>query len=177
MRLKDSGYEVEVREDEIKLFEEKVLFSGMCDFIIPMKFSNIEHARKITYDCSGYASVRDLKLKSAREIFEVLEKSLITLNKSIDFFIPPEKVTFNIDTIYYNMKRKNIKIAYIPSVNGNTMDHLNEFIDQLTIYANNETKEYLKSVKKDLNLTNKNIRDMASFVSEQRKRIYQCGIK
>lgn len=31
MELKKSNYEIEIKKGAMKLFEEKVLFSGMCD--------------------------------------------------------------------------------------------------------------------------------------------------
>lgn len=177
MNLRECGYELEIEGDAIKPFEEKILFSGLCDFIVPMSFSNIDNKKKITYDCSGYASLRDMKLIGAREVFEVLEKTLLTLNKSVDFFVPHDKVTINKDTIYYNLKKKNIRIAYIPSKKGSLTEHIGNFIDELSESADDATTEYLMSVKHDLHLYNRNLKDLAGFVSEQRKRIYQCGIK
>ena len=40
MELKKSNYEIEIKKGAMKLFEEKVLFSGMCDFVIPMRFTD-----------------------------------------------------------------------------------------------------------------------------------------
>lgn len=176
MDLKKNGFEIELSAEEIKPFEEKMLFSGLCDFIIPMRFSNTEKGKKVTYDCSGYTSLRDLNLKSAKEVFEILEKTILTLNKSVDFFIPHEKVSINKDTVYYNLKKKHVRIAYIPSKTGTLTENLNAFIDELTEEVDEAAGEYLQCIRKDLNYYNRNLKDMAGFVSEQRKRIYQCGI-
>ncbi len=177
MILRENGYELKLEKGDIKPFEEKILFSGLCDFIIPMQFSNVGEEKIITYNCSGYAALRDLKLINSREIFEILEKTLLTLNKTMEFFIPPEKVTLNKDTVYYNLKKKNVRIAYIPTNSGNLFDHLNSFINELAEEASEETVEYLMSVKKDLHFYNRNLKELAGFVSEQRKRIHQCGVK
>lgn len=176
MNLRDNGYEIELEKWKVKEFEEKVLFSGLCDFIIPMSFSDINDRKKIKYNCSGYSSVRDMNIKSINEIFEIIEKTLITLNKSVEFYIPHEKVRLNVDTVFYDLKRKRVRIAYIPEEKGTLMEHLNFFLDQLSEIADEDAVEYIKSLKLDLNVNNRNLRDMAVFVSEQKKRINKCGI-
>ena len=106
MELKKSNYEIEIKKGAMKLFEEKVLFSGMCDFVIPMRFTDAGESRKITYDCSGCVALRDMYPLSTGEIFEILEKTLLTLNRSVEFFIPHEKVKIDKDTVC-NRKNKD----------------------------------------------------------------------
>ena len=174
--LKDTSYEIELEKWKVKEFEEKVLFSGLCDFIIPMSFSDMNDRKKIKYNCSGYSSVRDMDISSINGIFEIIEKTLITLSKSIEFYIPHEKVSLNIDTVFYDKKRKRVRIAYMPDEKGTLLEHLNFFLDQLADLADDDGVEYICSLKKDLNMNNRNLRDMAVFVSEQKKRINKCGV-
>ena len=176
MNLRDNGYEIELESWKVKEFEERILFSGLCDFVIPMSFSDLNNRKKIKYNCSGYSSVRDMKVNTLSEFFEIIEKTLITLNKSIEFYIPHEKVRLNVDTVFYDKKRKRVRIAYIPEEKGTLMEHLNVFFDELLEMANDDTVEYIKSLKEDLNLNNRSLRDMAVFVSEQKKRIDKCGV-
>lgn len=177
MELKKNNYEIEIKKGAMKLFEEKVLFSGMCDFIVPMRFTDADDVRKITYNCSGYIALRDMYPLSTGEIFEILEKTLLTLSKSVEFFIPHEKVRIDKDTVYYDMKKKRVRIAYMPLNGSNLRENLVGFIDDLAQGADEETVEYLMSVRKDLDRYNRNLREVAGFVAEQRKRIYQCGIR
>lgn len=177
MELKKSNYEIEIKKGAMKLFEEKVLFSGMCDFVIPMRFTDAGESRKITYDCSGCVALRDMYPLSTGEIFEILEKTLLTLNRSVEFFIPHEKVKIDKDTVYYDMKRKKVRIAYMPIEGASLKENLEEFIDELSQGAGEETVEYLMSVKDDLDRYNRNLKEVAGFVAEQRKRIHQCGIR
>ena len=124
MELKKSNYEIEIKKGAMKLFEEKVLFSGMCDFVIPMRFTDAGESRKITYDCSGCVALRDMYPLSTGEIFEILEKTLLTLNRSVEFFIPHEKVKIDKDTVYYDMKRKKVRIAYMPIEGASLKENL-----------------------------------------------------
>ena len=176
MNLRDNGYEIELESWKVKEFEEKILFSGLCDFVIPMSFSDTKNSKKIKYNCSGYSSIRDLQASSTKEFFEIIEKTLITLNKSVEFYIPHEKVRLDIDTVFYDNKRKRVRIAYIPEEEGTLMEHLNAFFDQLLELAAEDTVEYIRSLKEDLNFNNRSLRDMAVFVSEQKKRIDKCGV-
>lgn len=177
MELKKYNYQIEIDKSDMKVFEEKMLFSGLCDFIVPMRFTDIGAKRKITYDCSGYVAIRDMKITSAREVFEILEKTLLTLNKSVEFFIPHDKVKLTIDTVYYDMTKKRVRIAYMPSEEPDLNKNLNCFINELKRIAGEETCEYLQSVQEDLNMYNRSLKDMAAFVAEQRKRIKRCGVE
>lgn len=53
--------------------------------MIPMRFTDAGESRKITYDCSGCVALRDMYPLSTGEIFEILEKTLLTLNRSVEF--------------------------------------------------------------------------------------------
>ncbi len=174
MELRKNNYEIEIQKNDMKVFEERMLFSGLCDFIVPMRFTEKADKKKITYNCNGYVSLRDMMPLSPNKLFEILEKTLLTLNKSVEFFIPHNKVTLSVDTVYYDNKKKKVRIAYIPARKGELNKNLNSFLDELVQSADDEAKEYLISVKGDLNKFNRSLRDMAAFISEQRKRINQC---
>lgn len=175
MELKRCGYEIELRGDEIKELEEKILESGMCSFTVPMWFSRKKDKVKITYECSGYVALRDMGLKKPREVFEILEKTLLTLNRSLEFFIPPENIKLSLDTVFFHMTKRIVKIAYIPDENKNLTWKINNFLDELQMNVAEDTKEYLVNIKEDLNSQNKSLRDMASFINEQRRKLNICG--
>lgn len=169
MDLKTRGYEIEIDAGDILELEEKMLESGLCSFTVPMWFSRQRDKLKITYDCSGYISLRDMNLKRSSEVLEILEKTFLTLNKSWDFFIPPENISLSLDTVFFNAMKRKIKIAYVPTKDKRLHYNINGFLDDMVKNVNEDTKEYLAKVKSDLNNENKNLRDIASFINEQRR--------
>ncbi len=179
MELKENNYEIEIPEESIKPFEEKVLLSGLCDFIIPMSFSSYGGKRKITYECSGYASIKELKISKVRDVFEILEKTLISLNKSTEFLLDPHKITLTPETVYYNLKQKDVKIAYIPSENKSKSlnDSISFYIDRLSEGVTEEAFKYLASIKENMKKGHHSIKELITKVGEMRREIYLCGIE
>lgn len=174
MNLKEQNYEIQLDIEEIKPFEERILFSGMCDFIIPMKFSNMGDKKIIKYNCCNYMAVGDMELSDGRTVLEILEKTLVTLSKSIEFYILPENVTLNIDTVFYNPRKKQVKIAYVPFKGNNLLQNIKSYMYQLYEESGDEAKEYLENIMEYVDKYNLDIRHMASFVHEQRRIMYQC---
>ena len=82
MNLRKSGYEIEVKGEDVSRLEEKMLESGLCNFVVPMWISREGDKVKINYECSGLTSMRELHLKRPKETFEIIEKALLSLNHS-----------------------------------------------------------------------------------------------
>lgn len=173
MNLKENDYEIEIDIDEISGIEEKMLFSGMCDFIIPMSYSNMGNKRIIRYHCDGYISVRDVKKDSLKKVMEILEKTLLSLSKSIEFYILPEKITINQDTVYYNPKTKQVKIVYIPGKNESIEIKIKRFIEDITKDVES-IEDVISCILSELKLFDNNLEHMTKFVHEQRRRVLQC---
>lgn len=176
MNLREKEFKLEMPYENIKPFEEKVLTSGLCDFAIPMSFSFYNNKRNVIYDCSGYASIRELKPETNNEVFEILEKTLITLNKTTEFLIRSNRVELSVDTVYYNLKRKDVKIAFVPIEVGTLQSHLIGFVKELKLSASEETCEYLDCIIENLELFNQNIAELLLYVRNQRRNIHRCGI-
>ncbi|MEG0918360.1 MAG: DUF6382 domain-containing protein [Bacilli bacterium] len=176
MNLRETNFTLKVNYEDIKPFEEKVLSSGLCDFAIPMTFYNHKNERNITYDCSGYSSIRDIKPTTTNEVFEIIEKTIITLNKTREFLIRPSKLTLTVDTVYYNMKYKDVKIAVVPCHEEVTIKKIVDFIIQLEAFANEETKEYINCLVKNIDSKNSNMKDMLIYIREQRRVLHNCGL-
>lgn len=174
MNLYNLGYEIEMEGDKISHLEEKMLESGLCNFTIPMWISRENGKIKARYECSGLVSVRELQLKKPRETFEIIEKALLALNRSVDFYISPEKVKLTLDTVYYSKTNRSVKIAYIPQNGHSLSSNIKSFIEEIGKDTLPETKEYLGILRKDVCKENRNLREIAGFVSEYRKSIGQC---
>lgn len=174
LNLKEQNYEIELDIDEIQPFEERILFSGICDFTVPMTFSNIGNKKVVTYDCCNYIAVGDMDLSEGKLLLEILEKTFVTLGKSLEFYIPPENITLTVDTVFYNPKKKQVKIAYIPNYGNSLVKNIRSFIYQLYDMCGEESREYLEDVIDEIEKYNLSIKHMASYVHQQRRIMNQC---
>ena len=112
--LRDSGCLARIPEGRIAPFEEKILASGLCDFALDMTFTRIRGVTSARYDCTGYVAVQELDLTQPQKAFEILEKTLLTMTHAGEFFIDRDKVLLNTETVFYNRRCKDVRIAYFP---------------------------------------------------------------
>ena len=130
--LRESGYRMEIPDGRIAPFEEKILASGLCDFALDMSFSRLRGKTSASYDCTGYVAVRELDLTTPQKVFEVLEKTLLTMTHAGEFFIDRDKVLLNADTVFYNRRCKDVRIAYFPRSEGMEIrQSVEEYVPQM----------------------------------------------
>ncbi|MEA4922802.1 MAG: DUF6382 domain-containing protein [Eubacteriaceae bacterium] len=175
--LRENDYMLEMEAGSFLDFEEKVLVSGLCDFALPMDFFYAGENVRATYMCSGYTSVADLKLSGAKEYFEILEKTLLTLKKAGEFLIDREKVTVAMSTVYFHRKYRDVKFAYIPESERCTEKKVAEFIGEMEKYASGKAKEYLDRVRTAVIYENLDLADTINLVGRIRQEIHECGIE
>ena len=177
MNIRNNSYTIELREEMLMPFEEQVLASGLCDFILPVNISIIPGKKQLTYECSGYTVLEDMKLEGIKEIFEIIEKTLLTLKKSYEFLIDPEKVTLNMDTVYFHRKHRDVKIIFIPGPRETMSVKVSKYISMLSKLNINEGKDYLIMLENSLFFENLNLTDAVNKVGLLKREMYQCGIQ
>ncbi len=74
MNLRELNYEVELPEASIKPFERKVLESGLCDFAVPMSFTD-------TMGCKKFAMNAVVILRFRKRIYQIHRMFLRLLKK------------------------------------------------------------------------------------------------
>lgn len=178
MNLKENNYRMEFPEGAILPFEERVLASGLCDFALPMAFTTSKGVKTITYECTGYTPLSALKISSVRDTYEILEKTMITLSKVNEFLIDINKVTLDMDTVFYHLKHKDVKIAYVPENTGKRiLQKTLDFVRCLGENGDPRTKEYLRRTADAIDLYNYCLRDIIRYIGTLKREIYLCGIK
>lgn len=97
--MRDEKNNLNLKRCNIKDFEERVLSSGLCDFILPVNLMYNASSVIINYDASGYICLKDMDLLRLPDIFEILEKTLVNLKRVSEFLIDPERITLSAETI------------------------------------------------------------------------------
>lgn len=174
MELRKNNFQLKLREGVIKDFEKVVLSSGMCDLFMPMGFMHSNQADTISYDCSGYTALSQCSIIQAKDALDILEKTFLILNKAGEYLISPSKITLSKDTIFYDEKTGQVKIAYIPmekqylSLRENMMD----FIFQVERGVEKDNRQYLKKVRDHLDHNNYYIKDIINLIGQLKRDLY-----
>ncbi len=178
MNLRESGFRMEVASGLIKPFEERILSSGMCDFALDMTFSHYRGIDRIRYDADGYVAVSEMDLTDDARLFEVFEKTLITMNKAGEFFIDRDKVLLKTETVFYNMKYKDVKLAYYPREEDICIgESVLDYMDGLAERAGESGKGYLNRVRGIFLRNNCGLKEMITVVAELRRGLFALGRK
>ena len=170
--LKAAGYRLDIPEGSIAPFEEKVLASGLCDFALDMTFSRFRGSTRASYDCTGYVAVRELDLVQPQKVFEILEKTLLTMNHAGEFFIDRDKVLLNTDTVFYNRRCKDVRIAYYPRAEGvGIRQSVEEYIKELAAMTGEKGKQLLHRTLHLFSQNNCGLSQMITVVGEIRRAV------
>lgn len=172
MNLRERGYEIEFTQGSILPFEERVIASGLCDVVVPMTFYDARDSQIARYDCSGYIVVEEMSNMTMEKVFEIFEKTLSTLSKAREFYLDANKMKLSLETVFYHMKRRHVRIAYIPEEAEDIFDKIERYSQQLASLAGEETEEYISKIVNNMKNCNYNLKDMKMYLKEQKNLIY-----
>lgn len=170
--FREAGYKMEIPDGRIAPFEEKILASGLCDFALDMTFTHARGCTQAKYQCAGYVAVGELDLSAPQKVMEILEKTLLTLSKAGEFFIDRDKVLLNVDTVFYNRRCKDTKIAYYPRREGQQIaKSVEAYIRELSGMADEKGRRLLERTVDLFRRNNCDLPQMITVVGELRRAI------
>lgn len=172
--LRDSGYRKEIGEGWVMPFEEKVLASGLCDFTLPASFVSGNNKRWVMYDCSGFTALSELPLSGPDEILEIFEKTLFNLRKASEFLIDPAKVTLSPKTVYFDMKKRIVRFAYMPAEKSSVAANIRSFSEYLAERTDRAFASVLVEMTDEMIMRNMSLREMSGYVALMRRKRPVC---
>lgn len=174
MEIRNNDFKIKLKNGEIKDFEKIVLSSGICELFMPMGFISSEDGELVSYDCSGYTAISQYHIRHAKEALDILEKTLILISKAGEYLISPSKITLSKETIFYNERTGQIRIAYVPigkqwaSLKENVMG----FVGEVEKDVNEKNRFYLQRVRKYFDHNNYYIKDMINLIGELKRELF-----
>ena len=166
INLREAGYRLDIPEGSIAPFEEKILASGLCDFALDMTFTRFRGSMRASYDCDGYVAVKELDLMRPQKVFEVLE------NHAGEFFIDRDKVLLNTDTVFYNRRCKDVRIAYFPRSEGMEIrQSVEEYVRELAAMTGEKGRSLLERTLLLFSQNNCGLPQMITVVGEIRRAV------
>lgn len=177
MEIRNNDFKLRLKDGSVKEFEKVVLSSGICDLFMPMGFVRLEEGELVSYNCSGYTPLRHCDIEETKEAFEILEKTLILVNRAGEYLITPSKITLNMDTIFYNRKNRQVRIAYVPAEEAqlSLRENVAEFFTQMEGKLKGKDRAYLENVKTQMEEHNYYISDLINMLGEIRRKLYRQG--
>ena len=158
-----------IKSKKIRPFEEKVLTSGLCDFSLPANFVTADGVKSAVYDSSGYTCLDDIIFKDTDDILELLEKTLMNLDKAGEFLIDPDHIVLDGNTVFQNLKNGDVKFAFIPLREQKHRGNVINIMDYFGNRADQDGRVIISKLKKYIIGRNLSMRDAVKHISLIRK--------
>ena len=170
MKIRDNNFRIQLKEGAIKDYE-KIVLSEINDIFMPMGFVSFDEGELVTYNCSGYASLKQCDIKEALEALEILERTMLLISRASEYLISPNMITLNMDTIFYDRESRQVRIAYVPVENecANLRENMTELITEIKggLHGNGQT--YMDEVRNKMNENNYYIQDLINIIGDIRR--------
>lgn len=170
----NKDFRIRLGENTMMDFEKVMLSSGDCSAFIPMGFVNENGREYGYYNCSGFAPLSSYVVEKTEDALYILENVLFLLERSIEYFIDPAKVTLTDETVFYNKDTGQVKIAFIP-IAGKEFElkkNIVFFIGRLKSEVKDGKEGYLVEAARYIYYHNYRLREMVNKVGLIKRRLY-----
>lgn len=173
MEIRNNDFRLRLKEGSVKEFEKVVLSSGLCDLFMPMGFVSCEEGELVSYHCSGYTALKQCSIKEARAALDILEKILRLVSEAAEYLITPSRITLDMNTIFYDRKTGQVRIAYVPLENPHSTlrENMIGFITQMEGAVGREDRLYLETVKNKMQENNYYLADMINLIGDMKRKL------
>lgn len=170
----NKDFKVRLEENAMKDFEKVMLTSGECSLFIPMGFITENGREYGQYNCSGFAPLSSYRIEKTDDAIYILENVLLILERAIEYFIDPAKITLTAETVFYNKDTGQIKIAYVPMPSRalNMRKNLVIFIGQIKLEICDGKERYLTEAAKYIYYHNYCLREMVNKIAVLKRQLY-----
>lgn len=170
MRIRDNNFRLQLKEGSIKDFE-KVVLSEVNDIFMPMGFVSFDEGELVTYNCSGYSSLSQCNVTEVMEALEILERTLVLVSRASEYLISPNKITMNMDTIFFDRESGQVRIAYVPAEreSASLRENMADFISEMGESIEGSGRNYMKQVRDQMEENNYYIQDLINVIGEIRR--------
>lgn len=174
MEIRNNDFKLQLKEGAVRDFEKVVLSSGLCELFMPMGFVSCEDGELVSYHCSGYTALRQCNVKETKEALDILEKTFLLVSKAGEYLITPSRITLSLDTIFYDRKTGQVRIAYVPVERPATLrENMVNFITEVELGVPGNNRGYLEKVKQHLEQNNYYITDIIDLIGELKRDIHK----
>lgn len=167
-------FRIRIEENTMKEYERVMLTSGECSLFMPMGFMSEDGGETVCYNCSGFTPLSNFRIEKTEDVLYILERTLLILERSVEFLITPSKIWLSTDTVFYNKDTGEVKIAYVPSEGkeGSLRRNIVTFLIEIKCDVQDDHKSYINKIAKCICSGNYYIRDIINKIGIYRREIY-----
>lgn len=160
-------------KDSVYRHERAVLTDGSCDRFLPVVFVQKENALLATFDCSGYLPLSRYRVEKTDDALYLIEKALRILHVSCEYMLSPERLTISTDTLFYDRKTGDLKLAFLPlpPERVGLRRNLILFLAQLKQDITDPYSGYLDRFAREIYFGNLSLPDMISVLGLLRREL------
>lgn len=167
MRIRDNNFRLELKEGAIKDYE-KIILSEVNDIFMPMGFVSYEEGEIVSYNCSGYSSLKQCNITEVMEALDILERTFSLVGRASEYLISPNKITLSMETIFYDRETGKVRIAYVPveNDNANLRENMSDFIAEFKMNLHEEERSYMEKISLQMDENNYYIQDLINVIGD-----------
>ena len=171
MKIRDNNFRLELKEGAIKDYE-KIILSEVNDIFMPMGFVSYDEGDIVSYNCSGFSSLKQCNVTEILEALEILERTLNLVSRASEYLITPSKITLSMETIFYDRETGKVRIAYVPveSEGATLRENMAEFITEFRMNLCEDDRLYMDKVKNEMEENNYYVQDLINIVGDIRRK-------
>ena len=94
--------------------EQIVLTEGNCPGFLPMTFLLDSGCMYVKYACGGFLPLSRFRIEETADVLYIMEKTLLILHTCPEYLLAPERLLLRTDTVFYNKKYDDLRIAFVP---------------------------------------------------------------
>lgn len=171
MIIRDNNFKLDLKEGSIKDYE-KIILSEVNDIFMPMGFVSYEKGEIVSYNCSGFSSLKQCHITEVLEALDILERTFSLVGRASEYLISPNKITLSTDTIFYDRESGKVRIAYVPvdRDNASLRENIAHFITEVKMNLQETERTYVETVKTQLEDNNYYIKDLINVIGEIKRK-------
>ena len=170
----------EYKKGQIKSFEIRILASGEVENFLNISFTEFDDMIYVHYEEEGYKKLTEVKLDNPFKMLDIIEKVLIGIKKSSNYFIPWYRYEIRAECIYFNPKTNMVKIAFVPyddceKIKSKGLNSwIMNFFESVAV-EHFRCNEYIENIKNKIKLENPNLKAQINYIGELKREAYLCG--
>ncbi len=167
-------FRIKLEENTMKEYERVMLTSGECNLFMPMGFMSEDGGETVCYNCSGFTPLSSFRIERTEDVLYILERTLLILERSVEFLITPAKIKLSAETVFFNRETGEVKIAYVPGANSSSLRrNIVSFLLEIKGDVRDGHSAYISRIAKHICSRDCYIRDIINRIGIYRREIYE----
>ncbi|MBQ9060769.1 MAG: hypothetical protein IJ128_06480 [Firmicutes bacterium] len=115
-----NDYKLKFAKNPFYQHEQVILSSGTCPGFFQVSFLRRAEGLDAAYSCSGYSPLSSFRVERTEDALYLIEETLRILHRAPEYLLAPERAVIRTETVFYNKKSGQLRIAFIPLASGSS---------------------------------------------------------